>query len=98
MENNTIYTVETSFGTYRCFLIKNKYENGHVAIQLFGFNGLLATITVNVNGIERFPKNYSCVDTNNCPWAEEFIRTNGLGEHTGITLKSGWCTYPVYEF
>ena len=38
------------------------------------------------------------VDTNNCPWAEEFIQENGLGEFTGIYGNSGFCTYPLYEF
>lgn len=35
------------------------------------------------------------IDTNNCPWAIEFIKNNGLGKVTGRTVRSGYCMYPV---
>lgn len=30
-------------------------------------------------------------------WAVEFVESNGLGEDTGRTVKSGYCTYPVVK-
>ena len=43
-------------------------------------------------------ENKAYVDTNNCPWAEDFIEKNGLGKFLGIYGNSGYCTYPLYEF
>ncbi len=37
------------------------------------------------------------LDTNNCPWAVEFVESNGLGENTGRTVRSGYCVYPVVK-
>lgn len=38
------------------------------------------------------------IDTNNCPWAVEFIEKEGLGKRTGRMGRSGYCTYPVVKF
>ena len=38
------------------------------------------------------------VDTNNCPWAEEFIAENKLGYPMGHKAQSGFCSYPLYHF
>lgn len=55
-----------------------------------------AVLTVNLN----YPlgKGMAFVDTNNCDWAEQFIRNNKLGKPTGMTATSGFCTYPLYKF
>ena len=44
------------------------------------------------------PKDLAYVDTNNCPWAEQFITENGIGVSMQETLQSGYCTYPLYKF
>ena len=55
------------------------------------------TITVNLaDGIAT--DKYQYVDTNNCPWAENFIKSNGLGTPTGLWGYSGFCKYPLYQF
>ena len=55
------------------------------------------TITVNLSdGVAE--KEYQSVDTNNSPWAEKFIKDNGLGTPTGIMGYSGFCKYPLYKF
>ena len=93
------FTVDTNFGSYEnCTYMQRQYGNKHIAIQLYCEEGPLATLTVNIDGIENFPKNYSCVDTNNCPWAEPLIEKLGLGEWAGAYLNSGYCMYPVYKF
>ena len=38
------------------------------------------------------------IDTNNCEWAEKFIKENELGTPTGIMGYSGFCEYPLYLF
>lgn len=37
------------------------------------------------------------IDTNNCPWAMEFIEQHGFGQATGRMVRSGYCTYPVVK-
>ena len=31
------------------------------------------------------------------PNVEDWIKENGLGEPTGLTKQSGYCTYPLYR-
>ena len=93
------FTVETLYGKYAdCTLDKGEYRNGHIAYQIMSPEGPIALLTVNIDGIESFPKNCSCVDVNNFPEGEAIITMLGIGKPIGINLSSGWCSYPVYEF
>ena len=95
------FTTKTMYGNYpKCVLEKNNYVNNkHIAISIFSYvEGPIADMTVNIAGINAFPENFSCVDTNNCPWAETLIKKLGIGKPTNTYLNSGWCSYPVYEF
>ena len=80
---------------------KQKYVDGGLAIVLDYFDldyqcvMPFAKLTVNLG---RMNYGYAYVDTNNCPWAEEFIAENGLGEPTGDICCSGFCVYPLYKF
>ena len=38
------------------------------------------------------------VDVNNIPFAEDFIKSNKIGESVGVTVRSGFCKYPLYRF
>lgn len=82
---------------YQLVLTKNAYiNNKNLYLGLFALGeGPFSNITVN---IDKLPANQAAVDVNNCPWAEDFITENKLGVNTGKTLRSGFCTYPVYEF
>lgn len=76
---------------------RTKYYNGNLAITLTCDNGEpYGTLTVNLG--ERLFPDTAYVDTNNMPDAERFIKENGLGEFTGKTKDSGYCTYPLYKF
>lgn len=88
----------TDFGTYEVNISRSTYRNnGNLAIILDSpTEGPFATLSVNL--YDRLPKNQAYVDTNNCPWAIDFIREYELGKFTGITGRSGYCTYPLYEF
>ena len=37
------------------------------------------------------------IDTNNCPWAENFLVDNDFGLPTGEYKVSGFCIYPLYQ-
>lgn len=91
--------IRTPYGTYSDIeMEKTEYRNnGNLAIQLYSEKeGPFATLTVNLN--EKLPKGYAYVDTNNCPWAREFIAENHLGVFTGEYGFSGFCSYPLYRF
>lgn len=92
------YTVHTFFGDYEVWLTRATYlSNKTLAIQAWCDEGPFATLTVNLENFLQ-GKDSAFVDTNNCPWAEQFIQDNGLGEPLGVYGESGWCTYPLYQF
>ena len=55
-------------------------------------------LTVNIAESILLKDNEAFVDTNNNPWATEFIEDNKLGKFTGRYGHSGYCTYPLYQF
>lgn len=78
----------------------NYANNRTLAVQLTGARppwAAFATITVNLNWPVQ-DQDHAFIDTNNCPWAEEFLCDNGIAEFAGVTGKSGFCTYPLYRF
>ena len=90
-------TVKTQFGEYEVSTEVTTYaNNGTLAIQLWCEDGPFAVLTVNISDAHREGCQY--VDTNNCPWAEQFIHDYNLGEPTGNYGMSGFCFYPEYKF
>jgi len=73
-------------------------NNNALAIRLTAECGPFATLTVNLSESDRLEKDCAYVDTNNCPWAEQFIEENKLGEPMGTYGFSGFCSYPLYKF
>lgn len=81
----------------KVYLKVGKYENGNLCIQIFSQNGEpLGSLTANC--YLSLPDFYICVDLNNFPSAENFIRNNDLATPTGMVLHSGFCEYPIYVF
>lgn len=68
------------------------YDN--LALQLYEEDEPYCTLTVNLIPL---PDGFVCLDTNNAPWAEDFMTENDLGRPTGEYIHSGFCQYPVYE-
>ena len=69
------------------------------AVQIFcedsGYLEPYCSLTVNLNKV---PKGYAYLDTNNCP--EKIIRgleEEGLVAKTGTSMRSGFCIYPLYN-
>ena len=54
--------------------------------------------SVSVNLVQVSPQSDKCifVDTNNAPWLEDFLQSNGFGLPTGRFATSGYCCYPEY--
>lgn len=40
----------------------------------------------------------ACLNTNHLPYAVEFVEKYHLAVKSGLLVKSGFCTYPVYLF
>ena len=97
--------VKTAYGEYEITRFElGKYTYGdNLAIMLYCFDKELggeepfASLTVNLD-YKGLSENEAFVDTNNCPWAKEFIKANALGEFTGLEFPSGYCMYPLYRF
>ena len=73
--------IKTRYGNYKVdFLSANTYRaDDSPAITAWSMeDGPIATITVCLDD-SRLEPNQSYVDTNNCPWAPEWIEKNGLG-------------------
>ena len=95
-----MFTVKTDFGSYsNCVLQVGKYQHdGSLALEIFSYEeGPIARITVCLDD-KNIAEDEAYVDTNNCPWAADFIEDNGLGKNTGKIRLSGYCIYPLFKF
>lgn len=92
-------TVKTQFATYNdCWLQTDHYlADNSLAIDIVNSDDHIARITTCLDRLA-VHEDEAFVDTNNCPWAEDFIKEYGLGEPTGYRGASGFCTYPLYKF
>lgn len=93
-------TMNFGFGiiTKSIRLVQEEYVYGGMAVCAYLRNGEpWSDITVNIPGTIA-PVGTAFIDTNNNPWAEDFLMENGIAKPTGATGHSGYCTYPLYEF
>ena len=91
--------VRTEGAVYKkCFLQVAKYQaDNSRAIEIWNEeDGPIARITVCITG-SMLAEDEVVLDTNNCPWAVEFVESNDLGENTGRTVRSGYCPSPVVK-
>lgn len=91
---------KTLFQTYRnVYLFTERYiADNSLFIEIISEEDEpIAVITVCLVD-ESLESNESYIDTNNCPWALDFIQEYQLGEITGRTRQSGYCTYPSVKF
>ena len=88
--------IKTDFGTYNvCFEIGKYVADGSPAIQAWSpTEGPVATLTKCLDDIT-LEDGEVYIDTNNCPWALDFLVENGLAEEAGRFGISGYCLYPV---
>ena len=92
--------IETEYRTYEnVFLRVERYmADSSLCILLYNRDyAVIAKLTTCLDD-KNLKDNESYIDTNNCPWAIDFIREYKLGELTGKKRVSGYCTYPVVKF
>lgn len=91
-------TLRTDFGTYEVDLIVSRYmADNSVAIMAYSREREpIATLTVCLDD-KRLTEDETHIDTNNCPWAVDFIEQEKLGKKTDRIGHSGFCTYPVIK-
>lgn len=95
--------VKTLYGEYEVSLEVAYYMNGNLAIQLYDKEDgcPFAIITTNTDVVLESPNDgiteFALIDTNNCPWAEDFLKSYHLGWNTGEYVPSGFCEYPIWE-
>ena len=99
------YTLKTQFGSYEVLPYEMRYVvNNAIAVQLMDADDFapFAMLTVNLPDDEDTRElcgdNAQFVDTNNCPWAIEFLEENEIAKPTGFCGFSGFCVYPLYQF
>ena len=103
-EEKTEGTLElkTQFGTTEnVTLTVNTYmDNNSLYVGMTtmgdGFPEPYGDVTVNL--LVSVPPYCAFVDTNNMPELEDFLVKNKIAEFTGLTQKSGYCSYPLYLF
>lgn len=82
------------------FILTNYAANNNLAIMLADVNEykdmgyIYCDITVNVTTL---PINEACIDINNAPFAKGLLEKLNIGEDTGKTVQSGFCTYPIFK-
>lgn len=98
-DRTEIVSDKTEWAVYKdCFLQVARYQaDNSRAIEIWNNeDGPIARITVCIAG-SGLTEDETVIDTNNCPWAMEFIKQHGFGQATGRMVKSGYCTYPVVK-
>ena len=76
------------------------YENnGTLALMAFYDENGDDSDVLSVNLNNAMMQNDECcfIDTNNIPWAPRFLEKFNLAEPTGVSQRSGFCTYPLYK-
>lgn len=93
------FEVTTAYGTTPdCYLEVTEYDKGgHIALSVWSESeGPFDFLTKNFDSV--YPKHFNYVNTDTFPKAIELIDRLGIGRPTGLHRRSGFCTYPLYEF
>ena len=105
MSTLVMKTYTTPDGTKVSCFARRYSNNDTLAVELrTGFESY-AVITVNLSGspygdVKYQDDTHAYIDTNNCPWAIDWLVENNLGrpDPRDIYGMSGYCTYPLFEF
>jgi len=87
--------------------VLRKIKAGEIVVDItsYQYNGNTAVLLKDKDDfpycaltVNTVPLDYgmAAIDINNIPWAEDFVKENGLGELIEY-VTSGFCTYPVYK-
>ena len=92
--------VKTEYSEYKdCKLRVGKYvEDNSVAVEIYNrWDGPIARVTTCLFD-HSLAEDEAYVDTNNCPWAVDFLQSKDLAKMAGKTRRSGCCVYPAMKF
>ena len=92
------FDVTTEYETYKdCYFILDRYmEDNSVYLAIWNDeDGPIADLTRCLGLAE---DGYGYLDMNNCPWAANLVKELEIAKDTGMTQRSGYCIYPLYEF
>ena len=97
------FDVTTEYATYKnCYFLRGNYvADNTLSLEIWSDEeGPIADITrcLDCLGRNNKNKNFSFLDMNNCPWSAKLVEELGIGKDTGISQRSGYCIYPLYEF
>lgn len=104
---HNVYSIKTRFGTYDIILTRQQYRSPQtlavlaLTVEDDEVVEEFAVLTVNLDcysGMNNQNDRRAFVDSNNCPWALEFLAENGIAKPVGILQQSGFCLYPLYEW
>ena len=98
LKNNEI-NFEFYGDTYRLSLYKTTYrDNNNLAIVVMDEDNQEQFAILTVNIIELPDNNMAAIDTNNCKDLAVALQDAGFFTYLGISIPSGFCTYPVGIF
>ena len=100
MSNPEYYDIELYGEKFKACVYAAEYiDNGSLAVAMDLEDGEpFAVITANLENSGKLPANQAYLDTNNDPWAVDFLEKHNLAHPTGLYGQSGYVTYPLYEF
>jgi len=92
--------IETKYRTYENVFLRVEHYIADSSLCILLYNRDYAAIAKLTTCLDdkSLNDNEAYIDTNNCPWAIDFINKYKLGELTGKKRVSGYCTYPVARF
>lgn len=99
--DDNVYDFNCHGHTYQVNILYTSYaSNDTLAVILVDAEDnydVIADVTVNIS--HGFAEgNLQYVDTNNCSEIKKFLVENGIAEPMGVSIDSGYCSYPLYRF
>ena len=84
---------------YRVKLVYTKYiSNNSLAVVMVDASTSEPITNITSNISNHVLPNTQFVDINNNPGIEEFLQINKLAKRLDYEERSGYCTYPLYQF
>lgn len=90
----------TDFGSYRNIELRAGFYmyDGSLAVFIWDMHeGCVAKITTCLDD-KTLQEDEAYVDSNNCPWAKEFLIKNNIAAELDKYKQSGYCEYQAFKF
>ena len=94
------FDVVTEYATYKnCYFLTGQFmADNSLSLEIWNDEeGPIADIT-RCLGNGNMNNNFGYLDMNNCPWSAKLVKELGIAKDTGLSQRSGYCIYPLYEF